>query len=396
MIEKGDYSFEVMNNETGQALLEHNKDGISYVEVEPDVQYFIRFKNESTNDVIIHGFIDEGDLGYMDFVPSKLSTDIGTWSVQGSVSETKLLKFAKFSKMPEVYGRQTNTNFFGNFKFDIYSVLHISEHHSKKRHKTEIKSNWESKLEDIPSKHGGDKRLYSKFGNKTLSTCGYRQTNFYKGEHIEIVEIKYGTAFGLAFKGVLPISLQKKFNWKNFARLNRGPKYKLLIEPKIGCIQTENGTTTITVTAELFDLSVLSDDEPTVEEVCTMEEKDPKLIKEENFENYPHQECSINQSNMVSSMDEEKPKLIKEETSKNDPRQELTIAPLRIEIDTYGPRVHESFVECLDFATDPDDKLTQYAIPSKYRNKHRKVRVKNFGLIEKCIPYKMEDGDHNN
>ena len=70
MIEKGDYSFEVMNNETGQALLEHNKDGISYVEVEPDVQYFI-----------IHGFIDEGDLGYMDFVPSKLSTDIGTWSV---------------------------------------------------------------------------------------------------------------------------------------------------------------------------------------------------------------------------------------------------------------------------------------------------------------------------
>ena len=81
MIEKGDYSFEVMNNETGQAFLEHNKDGISYVEVEPDVQYFIRFKNESTNDVIIHGFIDEGDLGYMDFVPSKLSTDIGTWSV---------------------------------------------------------------------------------------------------------------------------------------------------------------------------------------------------------------------------------------------------------------------------------------------------------------------------
>jgi hypothetical protein len=86
MVERGDMKIELVYADTKLPFIEHKKDEKIYVEVEPDVEYFISIKQTGTgrgNHTLLEISVDDQDLGYQ-YSPSLQRADIpgyqGVWN----------------------------------------------------------------------------------------------------------------------------------------------------------------------------------------------------------------------------------------------------------------------------------------------------------------------------
>jgi hypothetical protein len=67
MVQLGDYKIELVSAESKGPFIEHTKDGKIYVEVEPDVDYFISMQQTGTGRggvTVSEIFVDDQGLGY--------------------------------------------------------------------------------------------------------------------------------------------------------------------------------------------------------------------------------------------------------------------------------------------------------------------------------------------
>ena len=78
--------------------MEHPKDGKTYAEVEPEVEYFVRIEVEWGTRVVARIYVDGKYLGYnwkMGSQNKKKSSENGLCSFDGVSSTYRALKFAK-------------------------------------------------------------------------------------------------------------------------------------------------------------------------------------------------------------------------------------------------------------------------------------------------------------
>jgi hypothetical protein len=97
MVLHGDFKIELVYADTKMPFKEHTKDDKIYVEVEPDVEYFIKFQQTGTGRggyTISKFIVDEQDLGYI--LPTNSSTSMskpmycGLWTQEKGVSSQKV------------------------------------------------------------------------------------------------------------------------------------------------------------------------------------------------------------------------------------------------------------------------------------------------------------------
>jgi hypothetical protein len=114
MVQCGDFKIGLVYADTKLPFLEHSKDGKIYVEVEPDVEYFISTQRTGTSrgrggsTAILSFHVDGADLNYHQY-SSKCRDEPhykGISYRQNGVSTTRALKFTK----PRISQDGTNAN----------------------------------------------------------------------------------------------------------------------------------------------------------------------------------------------------------------------------------------------------------------------------------------------
>jgi hypothetical protein len=96
MVVQGEFLIELVEAKTKKAFQEHEKDGKYYIEVEPDVEYFIHLRRiyNTQGTVRSQCCVDGQDLGYHHSWMGAVGRDYhaGLWEVKDGVSSHKSLK----------------------------------------------------------------------------------------------------------------------------------------------------------------------------------------------------------------------------------------------------------------------------------------------------------------
>ena len=95
MVNQGDFTVQIVNAETNEAFKEHfDKDMKVYVEVEPDVEYYIQVSGLNTVDALVHVEVDKVSVGYSSTLQAynKQPKRIGCRNVKGDIAAFRFRK----------------------------------------------------------------------------------------------------------------------------------------------------------------------------------------------------------------------------------------------------------------------------------------------------------------
>ena len=268
MVRKGPFTLEIINAETNKAFQEHTaSDGLVYAEAEPDTEYFPLFKNNSSNGVVVIGYIDGDWLGFLSYVAAHHTSKLGIWYNKGVFDHMTTLKFDSLGSHIRSSSdkESSNTCQFGSIKIEILALTI----NPNMKPTIEFISKWESKLDaDENDPASRLKRLQSKVGSTTLLKDDVYKVprKWDRGEEIKTIEIKYCSTPGLVKKGILPRlpKLESEDDMKSQSDGNC-KRRKLSIEPKIirNSTQDDEGNILKEVKMEMFDLTNASSDDET-------------------------------------------------------------------------------------------------------------------------------------
>jgi hypothetical protein len=258
MVQRGDFKIEIVYAETKVPFKEHTKDGKIYVEVEPDVDYFISIQKTATGQgdcTLSQIFVDDEFLGYQ--CPALIRTDKpkynGLWTQEKGLSSMKALKFTK----PKISEDGTNVKrglLMGKVEIKMYQGIFNGY-----KHPSDFSSSFTASAVDFNQSGLAKKKSLRSSEGETVaeSVQSVNKEPTYKcGALSDTATLNYCTALGLIEVGVL----EKPDAW-TYQRMKRphkadqeGPrvKPKIIADPAIANPKT----------VELFDLSALgSDDE---------------------------------------------------------------------------------------------------------------------------------------
>jgi hypothetical protein len=258
MVQQGDIKIELVYADTKMPFKEHSKDGKIYVEVEPDVEYFISVQQTgaSRGGVTVMTFgVDEQDLGYQTpYVQRSAQPSYqGLWTRQNGVSTMKALKFTK----PRVSADGTNVKrglLMGKVEIQMYEGI-FQGYTEQQR---DFSSSFSAAAVDLNQSGLAKKKSLRSGEGETTESQSYsgKRPVYAKGSLFDTVTLNYCAALGLMEVGVL----EKPDAW-TFHRMKRpakpdhgGPR----VRPKT--ISDPGAADARTV--ELFDLAAEgSDDE---------------------------------------------------------------------------------------------------------------------------------------
>ncbi len=96
MVVQGKFTLELIDAVTKTPFMEHRgKDGNTYAEVEPEIEYFIRIASKDPRTVSVSLHVDGKNLGYTQMVPPHSNLTRGLWNVRDGISSFTALKFNK-------------------------------------------------------------------------------------------------------------------------------------------------------------------------------------------------------------------------------------------------------------------------------------------------------------
>jgi len=276
MVKKGHFTVELVNAITKEPFKEHTDcNGQTYVEVEPEAEYFIHVCNDSDIKVDWKFYVDEQDLGYVKWTLSNTCAYCGIAIFCGEEEYEKALKFSKLgttrshtnegsscwtgqievavkypSKLTPISPKEALRNA-KEFENDLEEVDYVAGVFNQKGVRTTkgitaIESNALWSERDVQNEDSGEQM----------------KKDYEKGELMEEFGLFYCTTVGLIYAGVLPkpplwdhARMLKPFDPKNSKggkELDIQPR-KLVHEAIDGIIERKE--------YELFDLSQLSDSE---------------------------------------------------------------------------------------------------------------------------------------
>jgi hypothetical protein len=211
MVVRSGLEIQLVYADTKIPMKEFEKDGKIYVEVEPDVEYFIAIHRVAVlgPPIILGTFtVDDVALGYRLHL-SKVIQDpkyYGIWSRVNGVSQQTALKFSK--------PRATSDGGGGSYQGGMGKVV-INLHEGIANGTYQVKDRLPGfasatlSANDVNVEKCKKKFLLSTQGDATVSTderalVGASAVLFKNGKPIDTVELNYCSAFGLIEVGVLP------------------------------------------------------------------------------------------------------------------------------------------------------------------------------------------------
>jgi hypothetical protein len=258
MVQSQDFKFELVYADTKMPFKEHTKDGKIFVEVEPDVEYFISIQQTGTSrgGATISTFsVDGTDLHFHHINSNGKDQPSyeGIWSRENGVTTTKALKFTK----PLTSQDGTNVHrglLMGKVEIKMYEGIL----NGYKGHQKDFTSTFTATAVDLNQSGVAKKKsLRSGEGEITVTKrkAEKRRARYKCGAHFDTVTLNYCTALGLMEVGVL----KKPDSWTHH-RMKRpvanhgAPRVQLKHIHETGAAGSK--------TVELFDLCAAgSDDE---------------------------------------------------------------------------------------------------------------------------------------
>jgi hypothetical protein len=259
MVQSGDFKIELVYADTKMPFKEHTKDGKIFVEVEPDVEYFLSIQQNGTSRggvTLLNFSVDGKNLGFeqRNTRCTDEPTYKGIWSRENGVSTMKALKFTK----PLISQDGTNVTR-GLLMGKVEIMMYDGIRNGYKDHQKDITSTFTAAAVDInQSGLAKKKSLRSGEGEitetKNLSTK--RRPNYKRGTPFDTVTRNHCTALGLMEVGVL----EKPDAWTHH-RMKRPAKADQGA-PRVRPKRIHDPGTAESKTVELFDLCAAgSDDE---------------------------------------------------------------------------------------------------------------------------------------
>lgn len=205
MVQQGDLKVELVYADTKMAFKEHSKDGKIYVEVEPDVDYFINVRRAGMtqgNCVMTHFIVDEQPLGYGQPY-SRVSDEPsyqGLLTLSKGVVTHKALRFTK----PRISedGSDVNRNLMmGKVEIKVFEGVFDKQFDGVNR---EFRSSISAKAVDINQTGVAKKKsLRSSEGQASVSKQAVGGAIYKTGAHLDTITLNYCAALGLMAVGVL-------------------------------------------------------------------------------------------------------------------------------------------------------------------------------------------------
>eukprot|EP00536_Pseudo-nitzschia_multiseries_P010060 jgi/Psemu1/306981/fgenesh1_kg.295_\ len=209
MVVVNDFEVQLVSAEDKKTpFKEHQKGLNTYVEVEPDAEYFISVRRIKTSPTILRYnlSIDGKCLGYWRFVRvSDLSTKLrGIWSRTKGISTHKALRFVKASFESPEAGNPTTRAGMGEIRMDVRESFPTG----KKMKKTmDFKSSFQvSTIQcNMNARVTMKKALRSGEGNFEIKqNCSERRSIYRDGPILYSITLYYCATPGLIAVGVLP------------------------------------------------------------------------------------------------------------------------------------------------------------------------------------------------
>jgi hypothetical protein len=257
MVQRGNFKIELVYADTKMPFIEHTKDEKIYVEVEPDVEYFISIQRTATSQgdyTLSDIFVDDEYLGYR--YPSLKRTDkpmyCGLLTKGKGLQTMKALKFTK----PKISEDGTNVKrdlLMGKVEIKMYQG--ISDGYEEQG---DFTSSFTASAVDFnQSGLAKKKSLRSGEGETVESMPTTAKTMKYRrGALLDVVTLNYCAALGLMEVGVL--KKPDAWTYQRMKRPHKGDQGAPRVKPKIIADPAAANPRTV----ELFDLAeVGSDDE---------------------------------------------------------------------------------------------------------------------------------------
>jgi hypothetical protein len=206
MVQKGRFTVELVSADSNAPFKEHTKDDETYVEAEPDAEYFVRICTGPGVPVRAQIFVDGKFLGYNATAGSqeeKHSHNRGLWMHDGDSSSThQALLFAKANVFNSSDAAQEAPFWTGNVKVEFAEIFDTG--------RTHVQNKWQNKWK------GGDvglvvgqagpkmKGVMTKEGNIAVSKQDDgRRTTYREGRLLDTITLNYCSTVGLMMAGVL-------------------------------------------------------------------------------------------------------------------------------------------------------------------------------------------------
>lgn len=221
MVQQGDFEVQLVSADTKTPFIEHTKDGMVFVEAEPDADYFVSVKkNQATSHSrqILKFYVDGQDLGFRKSYQGPKIYDselFGPRDIEQGTKTTHALKF--FRPDHQVVDRNFCLDRFlqdmGRVEVKIYQGIpcrtgyKYSEYQRSARLETTSSSQFAVSPEMLNvSKHGGEKEKFvrsKKGGSKFATLTKQSVSRHVRGKLLDTIQLRYTSVKGLIKVGVL-------------------------------------------------------------------------------------------------------------------------------------------------------------------------------------------------
>jgi hypothetical protein len=204
MVKKGRFIVELVNADIKTVFKEHTKDNETYVEAEPDAEYFVRiFAIGIGSPVQAKIFVDDKYLGYDLHLTTQHKTDnYGLWNFDGVSTTYKALLFAKAKVFNSSDAAQEAPFWTGNVKVEFSEIFDTGTTHTM----GPTQNKWKGGDVGVVVGQAGPKMkgVMTREGNIAVSQKDHGLRKIYiKGRILETITLKYCSTVGLMMAGVL-------------------------------------------------------------------------------------------------------------------------------------------------------------------------------------------------
>jgi hypothetical protein len=204
MVKKGRFTVELVEADSKAPFKEHAKNNETYVEAQPDAEYFVRIAAGAGDNVRAKIFVDGKCLGYSKNFKTRQEKSLtcGLWYFDGVRSTQKALLFAK-AKVFNSSDTALEAHFWiGNVTVEFKEIFDTGDTHVA----SPRQNVWKGGDVGIVVDQTGPKTkgVMTKEGTIAVSKkAGGRQTTYRKGRILDTITLKYCSTVGLFKAGVL-------------------------------------------------------------------------------------------------------------------------------------------------------------------------------------------------
>jgi hypothetical protein len=270
MLIQKDFSVELVEAETKKPFKEHRKDGKYYVEVEPDIEYYIHLQRvvPTQGTVRCEFKVDDQDLGYNVLFYKENGTDsgyYGVWKLQDCISTFTALKVMQPKRQLNDSFDKTPLLLMGKVQVLLYEGISDGSKFTDKDFSSPFAGC--AKVE-CPTNAQDKKMIFrSKKGASTIKTPHplAPRDNIRRGKLLDTITLHYCSPVGLITVGVLPKPPLWDYHRMSTStkRSSSKPSVVTPLPPlkKIRVDKQGTGGLLLSQEYECFDLSVLSSDD---------------------------------------------------------------------------------------------------------------------------------------